>query len=144
MAMVAGVVVGACMDESAAVFAPLGTLFIQLIKMLVVPLVAISIVVGAASLGSSRSAGKIGIVSIAYIALTTLLSVIIAIVAALIFEPGAGLGADGIASIMSHASTESASSRDNLVGGLGISGGTGEEDDDIAQYALSVFEECCK
>ena len=33
---------------------------------------------------------------------------------------------------------------DNLVGGLGISGGTGEEDDDIAQYALSIFEECCK
>ena len=33
---------------------------------------------------------------------------------------------------------------DQLVGGLGISGGTGEEDDDIAQYALSVFEECCK
>lgn len=33
---------------------------------------------------------------------------------------------------------------DKLVGGLGISGGTGEEDDDIAQYALSVLEECCK
>ena len=33
---------------------------------------------------------------------------------------------------------------EKLVGGLGISGGTGEEDDDIAQYALSVFEECCK
>ena len=33
---------------------------------------------------------------------------------------------------------------DRLVGGLGISGGTGEEDDDIARYALSVFEECCK
>lgn len=33
---------------------------------------------------------------------------------------------------------------ENLVGGLGISGGTGEEDDDIAQYALSVFEECCR
>ena len=33
---------------------------------------------------------------------------------------------------------------DRLVGGLGISGGTGEEDDDIAQYALSIFEEICK
>ena len=33
---------------------------------------------------------------------------------------------------------------DQLVGGLGISGGTGEEDHDIAEYALSVFEECCK
>ncbi len=33
---------------------------------------------------------------------------------------------------------------DKLVGGLGISGGTGEEDDDIAKYALSVFEEVCQ
>lgn len=33
---------------------------------------------------------------------------------------------------------------EKLVGGLGISGGTGEEDDDIAQYALRIFEECCK
>ena len=32
----------------------------------------------------------------------------------------------------------------NLVGSIGVSGGTGEEDDDIAQYAVSVFEECCK
>lgn len=33
---------------------------------------------------------------------------------------------------------------DKLVGGLGVSGGTGEEDDDIAHYGLSVFEEACK
>ena len=33
---------------------------------------------------------------------------------------------------------------DTLVGSIGVSGGTGEEDDDIAQYAVSVFEECCK
>ena len=33
---------------------------------------------------------------------------------------------------------------DTLVGSIGVSGGTGEEDDDIAQYALGVFEECCK
>ena len=33
---------------------------------------------------------------------------------------------------------------EKLVGGLWISGVTGEEDDDIVRYALSVFEECCK
>lgn len=33
---------------------------------------------------------------------------------------------------------------DQLVGGLGISGGTGEEDDDIARYGLSAFEEVCQ
>ena len=106
VAMVAGVVAGVAMGEKAQMFAPLGSLFIQLIKMLVVPLVAVSIISGSASLGSSRSAGKIGVVSIGYIMLTTVVSIAIAIVAGLIFKPGAGLSADGIASIMAHASSE--------------------------------------
>ena len=106
VAMVAGVVVGVAMGNDATMFAPLGTLFIQLIKMLVVPLVAVSIISGAASLGSSRSAGKIGIVSIGYILLTTVVSIILAIVAGFIFKPGAGLTADGVASIMAHASAD--------------------------------------
>ncbi|MBR1961599.1 MAG: dicarboxylate/amino acid:cation symporter [Alistipes sp.] len=108
VAMVAGVGVGLVMGERAVLFAPLGSLFIQLIKMLVVPLVAVSIISGAASLGSSRSAGKIGVVSIAYILLTTILSVAIAITAGELFKPGAGLSAEGVASIMAHASTEQA------------------------------------
>ena len=106
VAMVAGVVAGVVMGEDATMFAPLGTLFIQLIKMLVVPLVAVSIISGAASLGSSSSAGKIGIVSIGYILLTTVVSIVLAIVAGLIFKPGAGLSAEGVASIMAHASAE--------------------------------------
>ena len=106
VAMVAGVVAGVMMGEDATMFAPLGTLFIQLIKMLVVPLVAVSIISGAASLGSSSSAGKIGIVSIGYILLTTVVSILLAIVAGLIFKPGAGLSAEGVASIMAHASAE--------------------------------------
>lgn len=106
VAMVAGVVAGVVMGEDATMFAPLGTLFIQLIKMLVVPLVAVSIISGAASLGSSSSAGKIGIVSIGYILLTTIVSIVLAIVAGLIFKPGAGLSAEGVASIMAHASAE--------------------------------------
>ena len=97
---------GVAMGEEARMFAPLGTLFIQLIKMLVVPLVGISIISGAASLGSSRSAGKIGVTSIAYILLTTVISIVIAIVAGLIFKPGAGLSAEGVASIMASASSE--------------------------------------
>ena len=106
VAMVAGVAVGAVMGDEAKIFAPLGTLFIQLIKMLVVPLVGISIISGAASLGSSRSAGKIGVTSIAYILLTTVVSIVIAIAVGLIFKPGAGLSAEGIASIMASASSE--------------------------------------
>lgn len=91
VAMGAGIVAGVVMNEQATMFAPLGTLFIQLVKMLVVPLVAISIVAGAASLGGSRSAGVIGGVSITYILLTTLVSVFIAFGANFLFAPGAGV-----------------------------------------------------
>lgn len=105
VAMVAGIAVGAVAGESAKMFAPLGTLFIQLIKMLVVPLVVISIISGAASLGGSRSAGKIGVVSISYIMLTTVISIIIAIIAGLIFKPGAGLSVESVGLINSASST---------------------------------------
>ena len=100
VAMVAGVGVGVLMGEESAMFKPLGTLFIQLIKMLVVPLVAISIISGAASLGSSRSAGKIGVTSIGYILLTTVVSIIIAIGAGLIFKPGSGLSVESIGALI--------------------------------------------
>ena len=100
VAMVAGVVAGVVMGDSAKVFAPLGQLFIQLIKMLVVPLVGISIISGAASLGSSRSAGKIGVASIGYILVTTVISIVIAIAAGTIFKPGAGLSVESVASLI--------------------------------------------
>lgn len=97
IAMVVGVVVGAYMGEQSAMFAPLGTLFIQLIKMLVVPLVALSIISGAASLGNSRSTGLIGGISIAFIMLTTIVSVVIAIVGGVAFSPGEGIDKETIA-----------------------------------------------
>lgn len=105
VAMVAGIVVGIAMGERTSLFAPLGTLFIQLIKMLVVPLVAVSIISGAATLGNSRSAGKIGIISIGYILLTTVISIVIAIVAGLIFQPGAGLSVESVGLINAATST---------------------------------------
>ena len=51
-AMVAGIAVGVAMGDAAAMFKPLGDVFIQLIKMLVVPLVAVSIISGALSVCS--------------------------------------------------------------------------------------------
>lgn len=105
VAMVAGIAVGAVMGDAASALAPLGTLFIQLIKMLVVPLVVVSIISGAAALGGSRSAGKIGAVSIGFIMVTTVISIIIAIVAGNVFQPGSGLSSDSVGAIMAQASS---------------------------------------
>jgi Na+/H+-dicarboxylate symporter len=91
IAMILGVITGRLMGESAVMFAPLGTLFIQLIKMLVVPLVFVSIVSGAASLGATNSAGRIGITAILYIFSTTIVAVFIAFFVGSWLQPGAGI-----------------------------------------------------
>lgn len=105
LAMMVGVAVGIFMGKDAAIFAPLGTLFIQLIKMLVVPLVALSIISGAASLGATRSAGKIGASTLAYIFLTTLFSVTVSIALGLIFKPGRGVDIHAAASMLATTNT---------------------------------------
>jgi Na+/H+-dicarboxylate symporter len=96
LAMVIGIVVGKILGVQATVFAPLGTLFIQLIRMLVVPLVFISIVSGAASLGATKSAGRIGIVTIGYIFGTTLIAVLLAMFIGGIMKPGSGIAIETI------------------------------------------------
>jgi Na+/H+-dicarboxylate symporter len=91
VATVLGAVVGLVMGESAKCFAPIGDLFMQMIKMVVVPMVFVSLVGGAASLGNSSSAGKIGIVTFLYYGLTTAVAVVIGLVLGEVFKPGAGI-----------------------------------------------------
>jgi len=90
-AMVVGIAVGAILKDDAAIFQPLGDLFMKLMKMLVVPLVAVSIVSGAASLSATRSAGKIGVGTFGYYLATTAIAVVIGLVAGFVFQPGTGL-----------------------------------------------------
>ena len=96
LAMLLGIVAGSVMGHDAVIFAPLGTLFMQLIKMLVVPLVFISIITGAASLGATNSAGRIGITSLIYMLGSTAIAVIIALLAAVWYEPGSGISLETI------------------------------------------------
>jgi Na+/H+-dicarboxylate symporter len=91
IAMIIGAAVGAAMGHDAAIFAPLGAIFINLIKMLVIPLVAVSIIAGAANLGNSPAAGKIGVGTFVFFMLTSALAVALALVMGEVFQPGAGV-----------------------------------------------------
>ena len=99
VAMIIGIVVGIFMGEDASIFKPLGDFFIQLIKMLVVPLVFVSIVSGAAALGETKSAGLVGGLSIGYMMITTVISISVALMLGAIFQPGANVAADGMTAI---------------------------------------------
>ncbi|QYJ89834.1 dicarboxylate/amino acid:cation symporter [Shewanella halotolerans] len=91
IAMIIGAAVGFIMGEQASMFAPLGTIFIHLIKMLVIPLVLVSIISGAASLGDSPSAGKIGIGTFGFFIITSGVAVALALLLGSLFQPGNGV-----------------------------------------------------
>ena len=67
-----------------------GKLFITLLKMLVVPLVFVSLVCGAASLGDTGSVGRLGGKTIGLYLLTTAIAVSMAMLIALTTDPGLG------------------------------------------------------
>lgn len=72
-------------------FNPLGTIFINLIKMVVVPLVFFSIVVGVIGLGSPKKLGRIGLKTISLYLLTTVVAITIALALANLIQPGDGV-----------------------------------------------------
>ncbi len=55
--MIAGIIVGAIMGPDAEMLKPIGTLFINAIKMLIVPLVFCSLVVGVTAMQDSAKMG---------------------------------------------------------------------------------------
>jgi Na+/H+-dicarboxylate symporter len=79
-----------------------GRIFIALLKMLVVPLVFVSLVCGAASLGDTGSVGRLGGKTIGLYLMTTAVAVSLAMLIALTTDPG--LGGES-ASSMASAST---------------------------------------
>ena len=99
IAMIVGIIVGVFMGPDASAFKPLGDLFIQLIKMLVVPLVFVSIISGAAALGETKSAGLIGTVSIGYMLITTVISIALALLFGELFQPGVSVDQTTVTSL---------------------------------------------
>lgn len=67
-----------------------GKIFVNALKMLVVPLVFVSLICGTSSLSDPSKLGRLGGKSIALYMFTTFVAVILAMTSALIFKPGEG------------------------------------------------------
>ncbi len=67
---------------------PIGTLFLRLLLLLVVPLVFSSLVVGVAGLGDLRRIGRIGVKSLVYTLIVSAISVVIGLTLANTIKPG--------------------------------------------------------
>ncbi|MFC0538744.1 dicarboxylate/amino acid:cation symporter [Pelagicoccus mobilis] len=68
-----------------------GDIFISSLKLLVVPLVFVSLVCGTAAMDDVRKLGKIGLKTVSLYLLTTCIAISIAMALAFVFKPGVGL-----------------------------------------------------
>ncbi len=93
--LILGVLVGLFLTSSPHIattyIKPLGTLFLNLIKMIIVPLVLSSLVVGSASTGDIGKLGRMGIKTIAFFLITTGIAITIGLVIGNIMKPGIGI-----------------------------------------------------
>lgn len=90
-AILSGTTAGYFFGEAMQSVAWLGELFLTALKMLIVPLVAASVITGVAGLGDVRRLGRMGGISVAYYASTTLIAVSIGLVMANVWQPGVGV-----------------------------------------------------
>jgi Na+/H+-dicarboxylate symporter len=91
-----GIIAGLELGAEGAGFAkawigPLGTIFMNMIKMVIVPLVFSSLVIGVCSLGDIKKVGRIGLKTLAYYLSTTAFAIVIGLTIGTVMQPGAGL-----------------------------------------------------
>jgi len=102
VAFVLGSILGLVVGPSITVIAPLGTLFIRLLKMIIIPIVLFTLVAGMRKLSPSKL-GRVGFQTVALYLLTTAVAIIFGLIIANFINPGIGLTLPGNAEIQSKA-----------------------------------------
>ncbi|SOC39452.1 dicarboxylate/amino acid:cation symporter [Salinicoccus kekensis] len=98
--LVAGIIIGSILSPMSGegwvqwidqyIFNVVGQLFLSMIFMMVVPVVFISIVLGVVGVGDPKTLGSLGIKTLAFYLATTAIAISIAIIIALVLQPGEG------------------------------------------------------
>jgi aerobic C4-dicarboxylate transport protein len=93
-AIAVGILLGFFEPELGAKMKPLGDAFIALVKMIIAPVIFLTVVVGMAKMGDLRHVGRIGLKALIYFEVLTTLALLIGLVVANTVKPGAGMGID--------------------------------------------------
>ena len=91
IAMALGTIFALIFKENSLFVAPLGTIFMRLLKMIIVPLIIFSITTGVASLGDSKTLGRMGAKTFAYYFATSIFAILVGLILTNIIKPGVGL-----------------------------------------------------
>ena len=97
--LILGVIAGFLFPNQAESFKILGTIFIDLIKMVIVPLIFFALLAGITSMDSGHSATRVGIKGFLIYIATATFAVAIGLTVSTIFEPGVGVDLSSIAKV---------------------------------------------
>lgn len=95
--LILGVIVGAIFygnENVTKYLQPVGTIFMSMIKMIVIPIIVSTLILGVAGQGSFKNLGKLGLKTIVYFEVITTFAIIIGIASADIIQPGTGVHLD--------------------------------------------------
>src|SRR5438270_13985142 len=87
----AGVALGLIYPEAGARMKPLGDGFIKLIRMMIAPIIFLTVIVGIAGIGDMKKLGRVGLKALLYFEVVTTLALLIGLVVVKIVQPGAGM-----------------------------------------------------
>lgn len=97
IAIILGVIFGFYFPGFAPIAKMMSDIFINMIKMIIAPVIFISIVLGIASAGDLKKVGRVGIKGLIYFELVTTGAIIIGLITGNIFRPGDGISMDLVA-----------------------------------------------
>lgn len=93
--MIVGLAFGFLLPEYVRYVSPVGKIFIQLLKLVVIPLIFVSIVDGISRVGSTKRLSELGGKTVAYYAGTNAIAVVVALVLVNLIKPGLGVDVFG-------------------------------------------------
>jgi aerobic C4-dicarboxylate transport protein len=91
LAIITGIIVGHFTPDFAQNLKPVGDTFINLIKLVIAPIIFLTIVIGIANMGNLKKVGRVGGKAILYFEIVTTLALIIGLIVANVIRPGDGI-----------------------------------------------------
>jgi len=113
--MGAGIIYALLFGEKAMNVAPIGDIFMRLLKMVIVPLIFFSITTGVAGIGENKSLGRLGAKTFGYYFLTSMLAILMGLTLTNIIQPGVGVEIQQGASDFDPSSLNQPSSLGNIL-----------------------------
>ena len=122
LAVAAGILVGLVFPEVGKDLKPLGTGFVNLIKMMISPVIFCTIVLGIGSVTKAAKVGKVGTLAIGYFLIMSTIALIIGLIVGNLLHPGEGLHLTDALAAKGEAQAKGAQSTNDFL--LGIIPGT--------------------